>query len=311
MYQRWLKSGGANAAMVAIDRDYINQNIIKLEQPGALNRVKNVVKSPLEALRILSELSENATRVGEFARAIDKGQGQLRGRLRRARSDARLRPHGRADPCAQCDHLRSGTRRSRAPTARRGAFKAHPFSTTLKVMASITLPSILLWLGQPRGRSLEGAAALAARSVLDHPDRQVGAAPASRATTATCAMRPTTMSAARQAHLHAQGERQVGDQQRHGVAHPEAVRARHPVRLDPGALARCLLRPTCRTPSRTLAKSVQGALLPNFIPQAATPMLGTLGQPQRSSSSARWCRSISKTSARSSRRRRTPPRPRS
>jgi conjugative element/phage-associated large polyvalent protein len=144
MYQRWLKSGGANSALVAIDRDYINQNVIKLEQPGALNRVKNVVKSPLEALRILSELSENATRVGEFMRATGKGKdafaagfGSREVTLDFARRGAQMRGLNLIIPFLNAQ-IEGNDRAARA-------FKDHPLRTTFRVMLSITLPSILLW----------------------------------------------------------------------------------------------------------------------------------------------------------------------
>lgn len=65
-YWEWLKSGGANSALVSIDRDYIENLVRKMSDPSLKAQFKNLATSPLEPLRAMSELMENATRVGEF-----------------------------------------------------------------------------------------------------------------------------------------------------------------------------------------------------------------------------------------------------
>lgn len=147
-YQAWLKSGGANSSLVAIDRQYIQENIFKLSQEtGLMDRVHNLAKSPLEFLRISSELLENSTRLGEFKKSLK----------------------GKSDP----DSIMSAGFQSREVTldfARIGAktramnmitafwnaqiqgldkvsrsFKEDPMGMTLKVSTSVTLPTLLLW----------------------------------------------------------------------------------------------------------------------------------------------------------------------
>lgn len=143
-YQRWLKAGGANAALVGIDRDYINQNVLKLEKPGALNRVKNVVRSPLEFLRMLSEFTENATRLGEFIRATGKGKDPFTAgyasrevTLDFARMGAQTRAINMIIPFWNAQ-VEGNDRLVRG-------FAKAPGRTLLKATLAITLPSVLLW----------------------------------------------------------------------------------------------------------------------------------------------------------------------
>jgi hypothetical protein len=66
-FQNWMKGGGANATMVALDRRYMQESLAKLNgETGLMERGWNVVTSPIRGLRMVSELAENATRLGEF-----------------------------------------------------------------------------------------------------------------------------------------------------------------------------------------------------------------------------------------------------
>ena len=71
LYQDWLRSGGPMAELAAMDRMYLQSDLADLTGQRALaSRVRNVVRSPLEGLRSLSQLSEQMTRVGEFGRVL-------------------------------------------------------------------------------------------------------------------------------------------------------------------------------------------------------------------------------------------------
>jgi Large polyvalent protein associated domain 38 len=147
-YQNFLKSGGANSALVALDRDYIEQNIFKLEKDtGLMSKTWNVLKSPLEILRATSEIVENATRLGEYKR-VTSGE-----------SDAQtIMGGGMSAREVTLDFQRVGAQ-TRAlnmivafwnahvqgldKTAR--AFIDRPAATAFKLGLSVTLPSVLLW----------------------------------------------------------------------------------------------------------------------------------------------------------------------
>jgi hypothetical protein len=68
IYQDWIKSGGPQSSYVAFDRNYFTNNISKelISRP-----VYNLVKNPLEMLRVATEFFENATRLGEYQKAYN------------------------------------------------------------------------------------------------------------------------------------------------------------------------------------------------------------------------------------------------
>jgi hypothetical protein len=152
-FRDWLKSGGANSHLVALDRRYLQESLRTLEQEtGLMSRGFNVIRHPIDGLRAISELSENMTRLGEF-RAV-----------RRSELTAGATPKEAAEAAAfasrevTIDFARAGakTRAMNMITAFFNAqlqgtdrlvraFRDHPVGTSLKVAGGITLPSVLLW----------------------------------------------------------------------------------------------------------------------------------------------------------------------
>ncbi|MES2346603.1 MAG: LPD38 domain-containing protein, partial [Pseudomonadota bacterium] len=147
-FQDWLKSGGANATMMSMDRQYLQQHLIDLNKATGLGeRAWNVAKTPIEVLRIASELMENATRLGEFKRAMVGESGK-----------AAIQDAGFESREVTLDFQRIGaqTRSLNMIAAFMNAsvegmdraaraFKDAPIGTTAKVAAGITMPSVLLW----------------------------------------------------------------------------------------------------------------------------------------------------------------------
>lgn len=81
-YQDFLNSGAANAALVSRDRNQVRNELRRLTQR------RWVPRNPIEVLRALSEATENATRLGEFRRAIGR-EGRTREGFARAGLAAR------------------------------------------------------------------------------------------------------------------------------------------------------------------------------------------------------------------------------
>jgi hypothetical protein len=147
-YQNWLKSGGANSALVAIDRDYIQKNVFDLsKETGLLQRARNLVRTPLDGLRVVSELLENATRLGDFKRATkgkteanDLFQGGFDSRevtLDFARIGAKTRAMNLITAFWNAQ-VQGVDRMARA-------FREDPLGMTVKVTTAATIPSVLLW----------------------------------------------------------------------------------------------------------------------------------------------------------------------
>lgn len=147
-YQNWLKSGGANATMVALDRDYIQNNVMKLdEETNFRDSAWNVIKKPVDALRIVSELAENATRLGEFKKDLggstDKGDIQRAGLSSREATLDFARIGAKTSAVNQLVAFWNANVQDIDRFAR--TVKDDPMGTAAKVAASIIAPSVALW----------------------------------------------------------------------------------------------------------------------------------------------------------------------
>jgi len=152
IYQDWIKSGGPQSSYVAFDKSYFSNNIAKelTSRP-----VYNYVKDPLQALRIMTEFFENATRLGEFQKAYNnatkKGLSHKQA-VERGGFESRN---------ISLDFQRMGAKMAAVNSvvaffnARvQGYLKLYETFTNVEtrskalytVGASITLPSILLWI---------------------------------------------------------------------------------------------------------------------------------------------------------------------
>lgn len=146
-FQNWMKGGGANATMVALDRRYMQESLRQLNhETGLMERSWNVVTSPYRGLRMISELAENATRLGEFKKLVGEGGkeniqsaafGSREVTLDFARIGASMRAYNMITAFGNAQ-IQGLDRIGRA-------FADRPVNTTLKVAGGITLPSVLLW----------------------------------------------------------------------------------------------------------------------------------------------------------------------
>ena len=145
-FQNWMKGGGANATMVALDRRYLQESLRKLNgETGLMERGWNVVTSPIRGLRLVSELAENATRLGEFKKLTGESKADIQSAayasrevtLDFARIGASMRAYNMITAFGNAQ-IQGLDRIGRA-------FVDRPTNTMAKVAGGITLPSVLLW----------------------------------------------------------------------------------------------------------------------------------------------------------------------
>lgn len=149
-YQNWLKSGGAQATMVAQDRRYDNPLMRKYgAKPNLLEMARRF--SPLDGLRHVGEAMDNATRIGEFKRAT-KGSDDVADIMSggMASRDVTQDFQRRGSATKSYIHMTSfaggqiqGIDRE-INNLLRGDAKRR-FGVAAKIATSITVPSILLW----------------------------------------------------------------------------------------------------------------------------------------------------------------------
>lgn len=150
MFQKYVKSGGFRSAMVSMDRNYFQAGYKEI-----FTGLKplNVIKNPVEMIRVVAEASETVGRMGTFKlayqRYIKKGLSEKEA-IRKAGFDSKINPvdYGRAGIAARQANLISAffTARIGALTSLVEAFKQRPFQTTAKSVGYITTLSIYNWL---------------------------------------------------------------------------------------------------------------------------------------------------------------------
>lgn len=156
LYWDYVKSGGAHAAMVSLDRDYLSGHLRELF--SRKSTLSKVAKNPMEVLRAISEATEVATRLGEFSN-VRKGYTGLYSRL--TKTNLKPKSLGEASIASRditIDFSRTGTHTKTAnkvvaffnATIQGGdklvrAWRDDPKGMTIKSTLFITLPTIALW----------------------------------------------------------------------------------------------------------------------------------------------------------------------
>lgn len=154
LYQRWKLAGADNAAMLGLDRPTVQKHLRQLTRSPAA-RAAGWVIHPIDTLRMLSSLMENATRVGEYAgveqRAVTRGASARGAQLEAglaarnvtvdfAKSGAQLRIVNQLMAFANAN--------VQGVTNMLGDFKTRPEVVLPRILATITLPSVGLYLLQ-------------------------------------------------------------------------------------------------------------------------------------------------------------------
>ena len=150
-YHLWLQSGGAHGTMVSLDRNYLSKSLRSLLKQKMSQKMVNAIKptSWLEALRMISEVPENATRLGEFRRALLKEgmgeEGVARGALASRDLTVDFQRMGiLGKPMNQVIAFFNATIQGTDKMLRE--FKTRPVESTVYAFSYVTVPSYLLFL---------------------------------------------------------------------------------------------------------------------------------------------------------------------
>lgn len=152
LYKRWVNEGGGYGNTHSVDRSYLREQVKQLkDERSPWARRTMAIASPKQWLRVLqsmSELTEEATKVGEFGKAIRKGATpeeaafQSRDLMDFARIGNSIKQVNRIDAFLNAN-LQGKDKLVRA-------FKKNPVRTTLRAMTSITLPAVGIMLYNDR-----------------------------------------------------------------------------------------------------------------------------------------------------------------
>ncbi len=143
VYDLWKMGGGEHSMLVSLDREYLKQNftdLMKSKKAEALGYIKH----PIKLLQVISELGEEATRLGEMKRALDAHANPIEGAF--ASREVTLdfaRIGAKTKAVNQLIAFWNANVQGTDKMIR--AFKERPFRTLFKTLMGITLPSVLLY----------------------------------------------------------------------------------------------------------------------------------------------------------------------
>lgn len=147
-YQDWLKSGSVADSFAEMDNHYIEKNVWELnKKTGFIDAMQNVVRHPLDSIRVGAELLDASIRIANFKRvagdnpsANDIFEGGYESRnspVDNQRIGAQMQAWNQITAFLNL-HVQGLDRAVEA-------FKERPIATLTRVGAGITLPSLYLW----------------------------------------------------------------------------------------------------------------------------------------------------------------------
>ncbi len=144
-YQNWLKSGGANSALVNIDRKYMNEQIRNMFETGWWDKLKNN-SNPLTLLGKVAEYGEQPTRISEFIRAQKRGKNIHQSGLAAREVSVDFGRYGASKFMQAYAHSTAFANPQIQGVDRAArAFKDNFWGTSFKIGAYITMPSLAMY----------------------------------------------------------------------------------------------------------------------------------------------------------------------
>lgn len=149
IYQKWIRSGGMQSTLVSLDRKVYDKPAFDILNQGP---IRNKLKNPMEMLRVISELSENMTRIAEFKKSYNKAK-----KLGLSEREA-IERGGFESRDITIDYAKMGTKirglnqivafynaRLQGYAKIYDAFAKRPGRTSMLITGGIILPSVYLW----------------------------------------------------------------------------------------------------------------------------------------------------------------------
>ena len=147
LYHEWRRAGGEHAAMVSMDRTNLRENLSDM----LASKTKMAARHPIETLRWVSEQLEASTRMGEYRLARQK-KGVFRGGGK-SPAESALDSREVTLDFARMGAATKGVNRIAAffnaniqgTDKMLRTFKENPKGATIKAVAGITLPTLILY----------------------------------------------------------------------------------------------------------------------------------------------------------------------
>lgn len=142
----WNRTGGPHAALISLDRNYLKQTESELLKG---KKIPYYVKNPLELLRSIAEITEEATRIGEFRRGIEIGADPLEAAM--SSKDVTINFSRKGTVGKSLNQIIAFWNANiQGQNKLYRSFKNYPGRTFWRCILGLTLPSIALWFYNKR-----------------------------------------------------------------------------------------------------------------------------------------------------------------
>lgn len=147
-YYNWLKSGGANGAFLELNSKYLEKDIFKLgRETGFINNMQNTLTSAKDVIALAGHIIESAPRLAEFKRAsqgASEGPKVFEGGFQSREITVDFQRMGlKVQTMNSIAAFMNAQIQGLDRTAR--ALKEDPVGTSVKGLAMLTGPSVILW----------------------------------------------------------------------------------------------------------------------------------------------------------------------
>lgn len=144
-YYEWLRAGGANDSIASINENYLKNHIYDLnDQTGFADKAWNMIKAPIEGLKLVTQLTDEARTFGKYLAAKRAGKDPFQAgfdardsAIDASRVGANLRAWNMIVPFENM--------RVQGLDLIGRNFKENPVNTLTKLLTTVTLPSVYLW----------------------------------------------------------------------------------------------------------------------------------------------------------------------
>lgn len=142
VYYDWLRSGGAHSTFVDLGRSNLNKIATSLKRDPNIFKYLNVVND----IRAISLAVEQATKLGVYKASIRSGKSPVEAGFISPESTVDFRVRGRSQTLKKFGEMTAFFNPAIQGTDRFiRAHKENPLSVATKAVASVTVPSVLLW----------------------------------------------------------------------------------------------------------------------------------------------------------------------
>jgi hypothetical protein len=143
VYYDWLRSGGAHSTFVDLSRKNLNNIITKLQGEGSNLKYLNIINDAQQ----VSLAIEKATRLGVYKSAIRSGKSQVEAGFISREGTVDFASKGSSKSLQKFSSMTAFFNPAIQGTDRFiRAHKTNPKEVTMKATATITIPSVMLWM---------------------------------------------------------------------------------------------------------------------------------------------------------------------